>query len=474
MRFFLKKIIASLFLVVSLLLTGGVYATWRYAGPMIPVDEHLSIGMQEFVYKPEGILYITEAQVVSKNNAIANVSASYSLPTNLNSLVSVTQNNGQVTYKITVYNDTDVTYWYMGAKTEGEYPGNSYLGANGGITLLLKDKLSDSSGTFDTNDWVPPKTTRDFYVIYTYGNATVGQSIATLIKFQFGIKMDSVQDEFLKILNDKVSTNGYYYLADAFDDKYAEDKSMVIGNIGEDEAIFHNLFGRDLTVDVNGVETPVTVMVQRKDVDKRGNTGDAYSNGPSGCEYTLYITVDPLDSPTGKAIVYVVSYSCKSDGTWYQIGQLYEGTANKADYDMSNGTYEGAIDVGSWIATQKEYKISDQIYYKVGYTQHGTNYDMLKTVEEIMSTDDRELFNKINNSQILKKVYDVLRANANSEAPEVVNLRAAFDGMTPYINIFNNGQEVKLKDNLTAPRAEFLPYIIKLCEAYDYYLQVHG
>ena len=197
MRIFLRKILTCIFLVVSLLCMGGVYATWRYAGPISPVNENISVEMQEFTYKPEGILYITNVEVLSKNNAIVNVEASYSYPTNLNSMVSVRQNNGQVTYKITVYNDTDVTYWYQGVKAKDDWPDNVLLGSNGGITLLTKDKLEDSSGTFNTNDWVPPRTIRDFYVIYTYGSSTVGHSIATLFNFQFGVKMDSVHNAIL-------------------------------------------------------------------------------------------------------------------------------------------------------------------------------------------------------------------------------------------------------------------------------------
>ena len=34
----------------------------------------------------------------------------------------------------------------------------------------------------------------------------------------------------------------------------------------------------------------------------------------------------------------------KFDGTWYQIGELYEGTCTVEDYDSSNDAYEGAFD----------------------------------------------------------------------------------------------------------------------------------
>ena len=223
---------------------------------------------------------------------------------------------------------------------------------------------------------------------------------------------------------------------------------------------------------MDGVPTPVTVLVERKDVDNR-TTGDAYSpSGPSGCEYTVYITVDPLDSPTGKAMVYAISYSCKSDGTWYQIGQLYEGTANIEDYDPSNGTYEGGFDVDNWIATPNIYEVdtNGRIFYKVGYEQ-GTQYDKLKTIEEIQSSNDQEIYNKVDNSGLLKRAYDILKRDPYSSAPEVVVLREAFEAAAPYYNNFNNGQEFKIKRE--APRSELLPYLLKIQEAIDYYEQVH-
>ena len=441
----------------------GVYAVWTYYHPFSPLSLEMEMKMSHFSYDPEEILYISNVEIVSTN--VDSLEFDYSLPTDISSSVSNTLSNSTVVYKVTVHNNTDVTYWYFGTDINPAYGSNSLIGADQGISIVTKDKLGDSFVSFNTGDWVPPRTMRDFYVIYTYGPAAMGD-FSTLVTYHFGIRMDAVYDGFLAILNDKVSENGYYYLAEVFNQKYAQDRTTVIGNIGEDKAVFDRLFGEDLTIEVDGVVTPVTVMVQRENVDSR-TTGDSYSGGaPSGCEYTVYITVDPMNSPTGEAIVYAISYSCKNTGenagTWYQIGQLYEGTA-----DYTNGV----IDVDSWIATPNTYTISNGISYKVGQTQHGTNYDMLKTVEEIMSTDDNEIYNKIDNSGILKKVYDALKSNQNSSSPEVLNLRIAFEELAPYYNNYNNGQQFQMKREST--RAEILPYIISLCNAYDYYTQVH-
>ena len=461
-------VILSLALVFSV---SGVLAVWKYAQGVAPKSTDIPLSMNEFTYEPPKCVYITAVEVYSKSNAVFQDDLSFTLPTLFQSSLHITQANISVTYKVTVFNNTDVHQWYLGPEIDLTYGTNAAFNTSNGIGLITKDKPTDSSASFNRSDWVPPQTSRDFYVTYQLGS-NMGASADTKINFKFGIRMDAVYDGFLAVLNDKTSDHGYYFLADQFDRKYAETGSTVLGNVGDDKAVYDHIFGEDLTIDVDGVPTPVTVLVERKDVDNR-TTGDAYSpSGPSGCEYTVYITVDPLDSPTGKAMVYAISYSCKSDGTWYQIGQLYEGTANIEDYDPSNGTYEGGFDVDNWIATPNIYEVdtNGRIFYKVGYEQ-GTQYDKLKTIEEIQSSNDQEIYNKVDNSGLLKRAYDILKRDPYSSAPEVVVLREAFEAAAPYYNNFNNGQEFKIKRE--APRSELLPYLLKIQEAIDYYEQVH-
>ena len=308
---------------------------------------------------------------------------------------------------------------------------------------------------------------REFYVTYSYGESALGYR-ETFVNFRFGVKMDSVHDKFLAVLNDKQTAFGYDYISDYFDAKYLEDGTTVIGNIGEDETLFDHLFGPEMTVTVDGEQIPVTVMVRRDNVDKSTASGATTGASPAGSEYTVYITVDPLDSPTGQAMVYAVSYSCDATGTWHQLGQLYEGTANRTDYDTTDSVYEGAFDVHSWKATQQEYEMADGILYKVGYEQ-GDQYDKLNTLEDLMSTFDQDIFNDIDNKRILKTVYDILQQNQGSDDPAVLNLREAFIAAEPYYNNLNNGQEFKIKRDST--RAELVPYILNIQTALDYYYQ---
>ena len=345
--------------------------------------------------KPFKGIYISDVVLVS-SSGISDNTYSYIKPTNLQTTVTATNSKATVTYKVTVHNNSDITYWYINQVLLSGYDSNNLVNKSGGITVTTRDFLSDSAGSFNSNDWVPPNTYRDFYVTYSYGANAQGTH-TNLINFKFDIKMDAIHDQFLAVLNDKESDRGYYYLAQAFNEKYASTGSTVLGNVGEDKVIFDELFGSQMTVNIDGVERPVTVHVSRRNVDNR-TTGDAYPNGASGCEYTVYITVDNPDKAKQSVTVYAVSYTCKSDGTWYQIGQLYEGTTLSVDYDTTNTAYDFGFDVMQWDATAKTYEVMGNYSYKVGYA-NGETFDMYDSIEEIMSTNDQSFVNRVNNSK---------------------------------------------------------------------------
>ncbi len=457
-----KKIVAyMLFLVLSSGLLVG-YAS-------LTDSLHIT-GQANVEGKPFEGVYIYDASVHSiygtESITLKNVK-----PTNLVSTVRSSINQASITYKITFHNNSAVTYWYVGEEYESSVESNSLIGVAGGITITTKDNPNDTYSSFDNNDWIPPNTYRDVYVTYTFGSAA-GSYPSTFVNFLFGVKMDSVHDKFLTVLNDRSQNGAYDFITQAFDEKFTETGSTVIANVGEEKAIFDQLFGESLSINIDGTDVPVTVMIDRSNVDNR-TTGDAYevSGGPSGCEYTIYITVDPLDSPTGEAIVYAVSYSkggVVGDGIWYQLGELYEGTANRIDYGTDGDI---VFDIGSWEASPNSYKVADGITYLVGQEQ-GDQYDKLKTIKEIMSTNDQDIFNDIDNCQILKNVYAIVHNSQNIDKPGYIQLREAFIAAAPFYNVMNNGQEVKVKRNCT--RAEIIPYIEKIQAALDYYNEVNG
>ena len=448
----------------------------------LTITGDVTVEPQEF----EGI-YISNVSIYSQSGIIY-VEQTPILPTNLQSSVQVNSQNASITYEITVHNKTDVTYWYLGIEALKDIGSNSFINTTGGIFITTKDHSATNSSNFDKFDWVPPQTERTFYATYTFGPNAQG-SVSTLVNFNFGLNMGAVSDGFLKVLNDKTSTYGYYYLVESFDEKYDEKESTVIGNVGNDKQIFNNLFGTNLSVNIDGVDTPVTILIERRDVDGNTNSGDSYDgvNTPSGCEYTLYITVDDLSSPGSKATVYAVSYTCDPDGYWYQIGELYEGESTVTDYDTSNEAYEGAFNVDTWIATQNDYKVTDDIFYKVGYEQ-GTYYDKINTIEELMSVSDQEFYNKVNNNsgKLLKPVCNILYSYTHNngqyiETEHSVNkhkqgyaaLKDAFDKIKPYCLIANGAQEVKIQNANSLSRAELIQLLEAIQTNYDYYLAVN-
>ena len=437
--------------------------------------------------EPEG-LYISAVEVSASSN-VAGESVEIVYPTSLRSSLRANARNASITYKITVHNKTDMTYWYLGIKHDGQGD-NALVNATNGVSITTRDGVASNAAAFDSSDWIPPQTERTFYATYTYGSNAQGNR-SLLVNFSFGLHVESVSDGFLKVLNDKTSSYGYHYLANAFDQSYAQDESKVLGNVGEDKEIFDNLFGSNITVNIDGQNVPVTIMVERTDVDEKSGTGDAYSgNGaPSGCEYTVYVTVDNSTAAGQTATVYAVTYTCGADGVWYMIGELYEGTCKTVDYDTSNQAYEPAFDVDSWRATQKEYTVINNVTYKVGYTNQGTEYDQYNTIELLMSKFDQEFYNKVNNNSasflqtVCKTVYTYTnhygqyKESDNLEnivKPGYADLKQAFDRIKPYCLIANGAQEVKLQNANSLSRAELIQMLEAIQMTYEYYLAVNS
>ena len=110
--------------------------------------------------------------------------------------------------------------------------------------------------------------------------------------------------------------------------------------------------------------------------------------------------------------------------------------------------------------------------YKIGQPQ-GNHFEMMSSLSELMSAKDSEFGNKINGNPLFTNVYNIVKANPNSQAPEIVNLRNAWNDIEPYFVIYNNGGTIWYDSN-SCTRGEILPYVIRLGDAYEYYLQVHG
>ena len=472
--------VLSLLCVAVLLLSSlGVSALWRYFDDAEPVTLEVGTSLFEWVDPIKAGLYITDV-TIQTSSGVGVIATEYILPTQLKTNVSMTGRNATITYKITVRNDTDMTYWYLGPVYDRSVNSNGLIG--NGVTITTRDLAASNSTNFDTEDWVPPKSERTFYATYTFSSSVQG-NVPLLSDDSFGLHMASVSDAFLKVLNDKNSEYGYNYLANAFNTKYTETGSTVIANIGSEASIFTHLFGANLSLNVDGEMKPATIMVERKNVDNSTSSGDAYSTGNlKGCEYTVYVTVDDLK--TGQPTVYAVSYTCDENGVWRQIGELYEGKCTTmTDYDSKTEGQQPAFNVDSWLAVKKQYTVVNGVKYEVGY-EHG-QFDWQDSIEELMTVKDTDFYNSVNNaaSNLLKPVCQIIyRYSWNNNAgrwDEFINeknegkagyeqLKAAFDKIKPH-SLINNGGFERLLNADRLSRAELVPLLEEIQHAYDYY-----
>ena len=412
--------------------------------------------------KPFKGVYIKSIEVESTSNA-SSESLEFIHPTNVKNTVDASRSGGSVTYKITVHNNSDVTYWFAGCQYSPDVDDNGLLGSSSGVTIVAHDHLGDSGATFNSDDWVPPQTERVFYAVYSYGSSA--QNVCTtLVNFKFDIRMDAVHDEFLAVLNNSISPTSYEEFRAVFEAEYVANKSMTISSETHPE-VFEKFFS-SLLVEIDGIEKEASVVIRRENLDKDVGSGDAYNNSTlTGCEYALYITVDPL-TPGTTATVYAIAYSSGASGMgngWYQVGELYEGTAPiKAD---------GTIDYEKWVAKEKTYEIADGIDYKVG-AANGDQYDIMKTLEQLISAEDQDVFNQIDNTNIFKKTYDLIQKNRGSDDPAVTGLIAAFEEASIFYNNLNNGAEFKVVRGKYT-RAEIIHALKKIQAALDYYNQAY-
>ena len=449
----------AVILILSILFM-SVFISLGYA---VVVDNLSILGNAQIEAKPIKGVIITNVEFV-KSTGVTGRENDYILPTNHETSVNINRTNGSITYKITAFNNTDVTYWYIGPRCTTDYGQNALIGKNNGVSIVTKDHADDNYQSFNNEDWIPPQTERDFYVTYTYGSSTSG-IVDLLVNFHFDVRMDAVHDEFLAVLNDSAPGGGYETLKATFESMHTATGGLSISTESHPE-LFAILFD-DLMINMDGIEKEAHIVIRRENLDKDSTTGDQYNNnGPKGCEYTLYITVEPL-TPGTRPTVYAIAYSEGADNMgelWYQVGELYEGTA-KIDAN-------GNIDYSSWIATHKNYEMADGINYLVG-APNGDQYDIMKTMEQLISAEDQDIFNMIDNTNIFKKVYDIIQKHPSSTDPAVIGLKNAFYEASKFYVNHNNGQEFKVVRNKYT-RAEIIYAIKNIQKALDYYNQAYA
>ena len=305
---------------------------------------------------------------------------------------------GSVTYEITVYNNTEYEYAYRDLYYQKSDYDNSYVAKQ-----ASDDKLSVVT-SFPYGRVVAAGGHLRFTVTYTVGkNMDYSTDWRTLLNFQFGINVDSIDkaadivySKFLNILN---TTSTYQQLIEVLDDKFDGEQtwtSNYVGNVGNaidnDMMTVETLFAGQLVMMVNGQQQQARVIIKHENIDDNElTTGDDYSLnyswGPythTGCEMTLYMTVDPLDTANGWAPVYAAVFTCDRDengnkvSNWYKIGDSYEGQANIVGYKGEYGA-TGSFVTDNWISYAGTYKVTEHYSYQV--SADNKLVDLMKAVD---------------------------------------------------------------------------------------------
>ena len=104
-RISLLKPLSILLLLATVLSFSGVFATWMYAAiPLSTKDSPFVFEINEFEWKVYD-LYITDIQKVSGPDSI---SYEKKHPTSISTAATISSNT-TVTYRVTIFNNTDIT-----------------------------------------------------------------------------------------------------------------------------------------------------------------------------------------------------------------------------------------------------------------------------------------------------------------------------------------------------------------------------
>ena len=332
---------------LTVLLTSGVLATWVYYTQPEPMRSDISNTASAFRY---GEIYI-----VSIGQASGDATAASLVKTaDTKAATEVTlkpQNGNSASFEVTFYNGSDVTYYYN--KTEALSWSN--------------DNIVFSVSGIEQKEAIAPKSYKTVTVTVAYKNntASASNSVTGELNFLFVVDKDSIGvvvartilDRFRDILNNVVAPDSYLTLDTAMDNRTGWNKASdvtfignVVGSNSDDTVVLESLFGDELThmdLDGDGKMEEITIMIKRENLDANDNTGDTYSYtnrnqvySVHGAEMSIYITSDKLNTMRrgDEAVVYAAVFT-KLPGAsqWTMMVPLTKGTAAVNSY--TSGDY---------------------------------------------------------------------------------------------------------------------------------------
>lgn len=326
----------------------GVFATWKYAG-RISTEHDLQLQSNEYP------IFISNAEFVDGGGGGLSI-VGY-IRCYFQSKVTLSSNNASTAKaKITVFNNSTETYAFNAVK----FHSNEYDNTDIEVQLNIKHGAEIAVGQ-----------SLDFEATYKYkkGVKPSNTVLNSIVHFEFMplnelpeeevIAVDGALGQFENIINDINNDGTFTKLITQMNDSDANDRhdDSYIGNVsgasGNDIALLEELFQGNLTLNIDGVDTEVTIIIKRQDIDGNKNTGDA-----EGREMSIYLTTHDLQKSSwfgsSKATVYFATFTSNDDGTyWYQLGAMYEGTATIKGYD-GNVFDDGSFDTDTWRSTDNK------------------------------------------------------------------------------------------------------------------------
>ena len=299
------------------------------------------------------VVVITKVEIV---DGTASTKPSSIIPTNVKSTITGTAGN-QVVYKITAYNYSDnVTYAYAGDDSLSEAISNGAVSVE--AYAANEDGTRSEESLVGTS--VEPGKEVTFYAVYTVAEGQSVSEAELVVNYKFAVPLDSLGEaamsgataSFLDILN-----NHYGDLSSLLGKmdrgftgnvvpeggsggginniiQWLKERGLFQKVSGEGTAA-QSLFGEGFTleyIDENGEtqEREMTTLIQQANID-----------GRSGDEMILYLTPfnfkgTQITSPNVRVPVYAAVFTCTSynssepTGTWFQLGDIYEGSASAA------------------------------------------------------------------------------------------------------------------------------------------------
>lgn len=311
------------------------------------VSETLEIG-GSLQAKPQSGVFISDVDIPEGTNAVAN---NYT-GTVLNSTVTLgNSNTSTVSFDISIFNNSEYVYKFNGVK----YLEEAYSNA---------DILFELNG-LEHGDQITGHQFLDFTITFSYENsqAVSNKVLNSVLNFEFvpedeyvaEVVVSDATTKFKEILN---SAQDYQTLIDQMNtSSWGRLDTSYIGNVvgatSNDTLILEALFTEGektyLTLNIGGKETNITAMVKREDVDGKSTTGDG-----NGREMTIYMTASTIGR--NPVQVFASVFTKEGNGEWYQLGQMYEGTASTNNYQWGNlGSEKNSFHTGTWASAVDYY-----------------------------------------------------------------------------------------------------------------------